>query len=72
MTTAMATKDDLTTTEAAALLNRSEVTLRRWIVAGTLAARRVGNRILVKRADVENLLAGEPGKAARTNNASAC
>jgi len=40
---------------AAALVGRHPETVRRWVWAGRLAARRQGNRLVVARADVEAL-----------------
>ena len=44
---------------AATLLRRHPETVRRWVWSGRLAARREGNRLLVARADVEAIAAGE-------------
>ncbi len=54
--------DLLTPAEAAALCGRSEGTLRRWIDAKKLKARRILGRVFVRRADVERLLTGAPVK----------
>jgi excisionase family DNA binding protein len=48
---------------AAALAGRHPETIRRWVWSGRLPARRVGNRLLVARGDVE-ALAGAPERAA--------
>jgi hypothetical protein len=41
--------------EAAALAQRTPETVRRWVWAGRLTARRSANRLLVARADVERM-----------------
>jgi excisionase family DNA binding protein len=43
--------------EAAAVVGRTPETLRRWIWAGKLAARKHGNRLLVARDDLDALMA---------------
>ncbi len=45
--------------EAARLVGRHPETVRRWVWAGRLAARRQGNRLLMARADVEAVAASE-------------
>jgi len=44
--------------EAAAYAGRTPETVRRWVWAGRLPARRQGNRLLVRRADVARLRSG--------------
>lgn len=44
---------------AAKLVDRHPETVRRWVWAGRLQARRQGNRLLLARADVEAVLASE-------------
>lgn len=44
--------------EAAAYAGRTPETVRRWVWAGRLPARRQGNRLLVSRADVDRLRSG--------------
>jgi excisionase family DNA binding protein len=46
----------LTTSEAAAALHISAVTLYRWINAGKLPASKPGKHLLVAESDVRNLL----------------
>ena len=52
--------------EAAQLAERTPETVRRWIWAGRLTARRHGNRLLVTRRDVEALVHGEPSASSLT------
>lgn len=42
--------------EVARMARRSPETVRRWVWSGRLTARRQGNRLLVARRDVDNLL----------------
>ena len=44
--------------EAARLAHRSPETIRRWVWAGRLPARRRGNRLLLARADLEAIVVG--------------
>lgn len=44
---------------AAAIVRRHPETVRRWVWSGRLAAQRQGNRLLMARADVEAIAAGE-------------
>ncbi len=44
---------------AATLVRRHPETVRRWVWSGRLAAQRQGNRLLIARADVEAIEAGE-------------
>lgn len=50
--------------EAAALASRNPETIRRWIWSGRLRARREGNRLLVARPELEELLGTRDGSAA--------
>ena len=54
----MHTADELTINAAAALVRRSPETVRRWVWAGRLKARKSGRHLLVPRAEVEALGAG--------------
>lgn len=49
---------ELDVTAAAGIAGRTAETIRRWVWSGRLAARKSGNRLLVKRADVEYLAGG--------------
>jgi excisionase family DNA binding protein len=51
----VATTDELTINAAAALVQRSPETVRRWVWAGRLKARKSGRHLLVPRAEVEAL-----------------
>jgi excisionase family DNA binding protein len=51
-------RDELTILDAAALVHRSAETIRRWVWAGRLKARRSGRHLLVSRRDVEALTGG--------------
>jgi excisionase family DNA binding protein len=44
---------------AAALVRRHPETVRRWVWSGRLSAERQGNRLLLARADVEAVAAGQ-------------
>ena len=58
---ASATDDDeLDVRAAARIAGRTAETIRRWVWSGRLAGRKSGNRLLVKRADLEHL-AGDSG-----------
>ena len=46
--------------EAAERAGRTPETVRRWIWTGRLVARRHGNRLLIRRRDLEELLQGTP------------
>ncbi len=48
-------QDELTILHAAALVHRSPETVRRWVWAGRLKARKSGKRLLVPRLDLEAL-----------------
>ena len=50
---------DLKPSEAAALAGRGERTIMRWIAAGTLPAKKVLGRLVIKRADLEKLMKAE-------------
>jgi excisionase family DNA binding protein len=50
--------DELTINAAAALVHRSPETVRRWVWAGRLKARKSGRHLLVPRTAVEELGAG--------------
>ena len=56
--------------EAAVLAHRTPETIRRWVWAGRLVARRDGNRLLVARDDVRRLAAGAAGAEAGTRSES--
>ncbi|HSP10183.1 MAG TPA: helix-turn-helix domain-containing protein [Candidatus Dormibacteraeota bacterium] len=43
---------------AARISGRTAETIRRWVWSGRLPARKSGNRLLVKRADVEHIAGG--------------
>lgn len=60
MTATETTKAELTIAEAAVALDRTTRTVERLIAAGKLEARRVLGRVLISRAAVDKLLAGEP------------
>jgi excisionase family DNA binding protein len=66
MTATASPADDLTPTEAAALLHRTERTLWRLVADGKLRGRKVLGRVVFRRTDVERLLEGDPigGQAA--------
>jgi excisionase family DNA binding protein len=49
--------DLMTVREVARACHRSEETVRRWIWSGKLRARKLGNQLFVKRADVDALRA---------------
>lgn len=49
--------DGVTVREAARECRRSPETIRRWIWDGKLPARKVGNQLFVRRADLEDRLA---------------
>ena len=46
---------------AARISGRTAETIRRWVWSGRLPARKSGNRLLVKRADVEHLAGDSEG-----------
>ncbi|MBA2509562.1 MAG: helix-turn-helix domain-containing protein [Nocardioidaceae bacterium] len=50
--------------EAAALAHRTPETIRRWVWSGKLPARRQGNRLLIRREDLDRLLGGAEQTAA--------
>lgn len=50
--------DMLDVREAAELAGRTPETVRRWIWAGRLTARRHGNKLLIAHADLEALMSG--------------
>ena len=52
-------KDTLDVRGAAALVGRHPETVRRWVWSGRLRAHRDGRRMLVARADLEALMAGD-------------
>lgn len=52
--------DELTPAEAAARAGRGEHSIRRWVKAGQLPARRVLGRLRIRREDLDRMLAGEP------------
>lgn len=52
--------------EVARLARRTPETVRRWIWSGRLQARRHGNRLLVTRADLDDLMGTRPGDARMT------
>ena len=56
--------------EAARLADRSPETIRRWVWAGRLPARKRGNRLLLARADVEAIIAGDATTKAAPDLAS--
>lgn len=49
--------------DAAALAHRTPETIRRWVWSGRLIARRDGNRLLLRKSDVERLARREDGGA---------
>jgi excisionase family DNA binding protein len=57
---ATATSESYTLAEAAARLNRSERTVREWISAGRLPARKVMGRVVIPADAVARLLTGTP------------
>jgi excisionase family DNA binding protein len=59
----------LSVREAAQLAGRTPETVRRWVWSGRLPARRDGNRLLVARADVMRLAAGQQASRARGGSA---
>jgi excisionase family DNA binding protein len=52
--------------EAAALVHRTPETVRRWVWSGRLTARRHGNRLLVSREALEQLVAAPAGRRPAT------
>lgn len=48
---------ELTVPEAAARANRTQETIRRWIWAGRLRSRKVGNQHVIDEGDLERILA---------------
>ena len=50
-------KPFLTINESSALLNVSPVTLRRWIKEGMIQTQRIGKKHIIKRADIDSMLA---------------
>ncbi len=50
--------------DAAALADRTPETIRRWVWSGRLTARRDGNRLLLRKSDVEQLARRGNGEAA--------
>jgi excisionase family DNA binding protein len=52
--------NELDVKTAARISGRTAETIRRWVWSGRLPARKSGNRLMVKRADVEHL-AGDTG-----------
>jgi excisionase family DNA binding protein len=52
--------------EAARLARRTPETVRRWIWSGRLPARRHGNKLLVTREDLDDLMGTRPGEARMT------
>ena len=56
----MNSSDELTINAAAALVDRSPETVRRWVWSGRLKARKSGRHLLVPRAEVEALRASAP------------
>jgi len=52
--------DELTINAAAALVERSPETVRRWVWSGRLKARKSGRHLLLPRAEVEALRASAP------------
>lgn len=56
----MDSSDELTINAAAALVDRSPETVRRWVWSGRLKARKSGRHLLVPRAEVEALRASAP------------
>jgi excisionase family DNA binding protein len=61
---ARAVGDVLSTDQAAELANVTAKTVRAWVQAGALPARRRGRRIAILRADLDAYLAGTPPAAA--------
>src|SRR5262245_56976710 len=59
---AVAAQTDLSPAEAGARASRSEQTIKRWIHAGRLPARRhpVSRRLLIDPADLDRVVAAEP------------
>ena len=55
--------DELTIPTAAALVNRSSETIRRWVWSGHLKARKSGKRLLVSRSDLEALMSARDADA---------
>lgn len=60
----MGREDQLDVRAVAALLQRNPETVRRWIWAGRLPARREGNKLLVARADLDALPGARAGDGA--------
>ena len=60
--TAVAADETISTVQVAAIADVSEGTMRRWINAGLIAARKVPgtHRVTLKRSDLEKFLAGVP------------
>jgi excisionase family DNA binding protein len=59
---------DLKPAEAAAIAGRCEKTVLRWIAAGTLPAKKVLGRLVIKRADLEKLMKAEPRSIAASRS----
>ncbi|HVD00783.1 MAG TPA: helix-turn-helix domain-containing protein [Candidatus Dormibacteraeota bacterium] len=62
----MKAQDELTINDAAALVNRSPETVRRWVWVGRLKARKSGRNLLVARKDIEGLAAAAPAQSRLT------
>lgn len=56
----------LSVAEAARATGRGPETVRRWIWAGRLPARKQGNRLMIARADLEALVRGHPPQPTMT------
>ena len=55
----------MTVAEVAAVLKLNQQTIRNWIDAGTLPARRIGRRVRIKRSDFDRVVeAGYSGPTA--------
>jgi excisionase family DNA binding protein len=63
--------DYLTPDEAAAIAKVDPSTIREWIRAGRLAARRAGSRVRVRRGDLDAFLARPPEPPAESPEAAA-
>jgi len=59
------TQEYLSVVQGAAHIGMKEKAFRKWLERGKIPYRKLGHRVLIPRADLEEFLAGLPGKTAK-------